>query len=119
MGMSLPDFMEFCQGFDQQCNEVLGIANREYAAGDNKFYNFDMIASLMSCGEKEFTPHDIASVYFMKHAMSIIRGVSEREDMSGRYMDAVNYLKLMAGMHEEERHLRENDHPSIVRLTQE
>jgi hypothetical protein len=105
MSMSLKEFMEFIQDFDKQCNEVLGIANKEYAASENKFYNFDMIASLMSQGDgaREFTPHDIAAVYFMKHVFSILRGVSEREDMAGRYIDAVNYLKLMAGMNHNEK----------------
>lgn len=103
--MNLKEFMDFVRDFDSDCNEILGIANKEYAAEEDKFFNFRTVASLL--GEaphlKDITPHDIASIYFLKHVFSIVRGFSQREDMMGRYHDAANYIKLMAGMYQESR----------------
>lgn len=101
--MKLKEFFDYVESLDTRCNEILGLANREYASEDNKFYNFEVIASLMSQGGRKITPHDVASIYMLKHMFSIVRGVSKRETMEGRYIDAINYLKLMAGMSQTEK----------------
>ena len=89
---------------DDRAYKILGQANAEYAQSGNKFENFDMIAAFFNgaCPEFEgkFGPKHVATVYFLKHFISILKGVSIREDMSGRYIDAINYLRLMAGIDE-------------------
>lgn len=99
--MNLKDFLSLIDAFDTKCYDTLAIANKEYAHEDEKFNNFMTIAGLLRCNPrlKEIQPQDVALVFLMKHLVSIMGGVSIREDMSGRYVDVCNYLKLHYGMH--------------------
>lgn len=99
--MTLQDFLALVDEFDAKCYDTLNVANQEYAHADEKFSNFHTIATLLRCIPrlKSIEPQDVAMVFMMKHLISIMGGVSLREDMSGRYVDVVNYLKLHYGIH--------------------
>ncbi len=101
--MNLQDFMGLIERFDDTCNTTLGIANKEYALEEEKFNNFKTIATILRCTPrlKDIEPQDVALVFLMKHLISIMGGISIREDMRGRYVDVVNYMKLHYGMHVE------------------
>jgi hypothetical protein len=80
---------------------------KEYArAKDNAFSNFEWIAAFMSRGRKEpLTREDVLVVYFLKHLDGIMAWLnghrSQREDVSGRILDARVYLALLRGMLED------------------
>lgn len=86
---------------DEESYKVMGFANQEYASETDKFENFETIADFLRRVNprlREITPQDVATIYLMKHLSSIIKGVSVREGMEGRYIDAMNYLRLHLGM---------------------
>jgi hypothetical protein len=87
------ELTQFWEEMDREGWQILQDAEREYAAPDDRFQNFVAIGRIMGV-----TPHQVAGVYLMKHICAIIKGVSLREDMQGRYVDAMNYLRLMAAM---------------------
>ena len=98
---TLAEFMRFTRELDADAYSILNVANEEYAAEGDKFENFKTIcAYLREVNPRliDLQPEDIALVYFMKHLSSIMKGVSKREDMRGRYIDAMNYLRLHYGI---------------------
>lgn len=100
--MTYQDFAKLIEQFDKDCNATLQVANKEYANEDEKFNNFQVIATLLRLTSprlRAIRPQDIALVFLMKHLISIVGEVSIREDMVGRYMDVANYIKLHYGMH--------------------
>ena len=101
-GMTQAEFMIFFRRISTECGEIMEKANQEYASDEEKFDNFVGIAEFFKRFNPrlaEITPHDVAAIYFLKHFISTVKGISNREDMEGRYKDAINYGYLMAGMH--------------------
>lgn len=98
-------FMAFADDILAECRTVMSQGSQEYASADNKFDNFDRAARELRRNERlaDITAYDVALVYFRKHVDSIVGGVSLREDMRGRYIDAINYLLLLAGMQERDK----------------
>lgn len=105
--MDLDTFIEFSKKRDEKAYVILNQANDEYAKNTNKFENFDMIADFFNAALPEFDgkfkPQHVAIIYFLKHFISIMKDVSIREDMSGRFIDAANYIRLIDGMAERDR----------------
>lgn len=92
---------------------IMEQANAEYASDADKFENFKTIAAFLGTVNPrlaQLQPEDVALIYFMKHLSSIIKGISNRESMDGRYADAINYLLLHRGIVGE----RERDKPETV-----
>lgn len=94
------EFFKLINELDVQAYKIMDIANDEYAAEGDKFENFKTIAAYIRELKPSLNvaPEDIALVYFMKHLSSIVKGISKREDMRGRYIDAMNYLRLHYGI---------------------
>lgn len=105
--MNLEEFLAWCKAQDAETYKVLEQANSEYAAKGNKFENFDQIAAFFNAFFPEFNnqlrPQHIGAIYFLKHFISILKGVSIREDMAGRETDSLNYIRLIAGMNQRDR----------------
>lgn len=100
-GMTQAEFMAFFRRLTAECGGIMEQANQEYASDEEKFDNFVGIAEFFKRFNprlKDITPHDVAGIYFLKHFISITKGISKREGMEGRYKDAINYQYLMAGM---------------------
>lgn len=97
-------FYEFDKFHDQLFNDCLKMRNtkgKEYAHDTDRFSNFKRIAK-----ELDLDPLDVAYVYFKKHLDSIISFIKDNkvystEPIRGRFIDAIVYLSLMAGMAEE------------------
>lgn len=100
MGDQDKAFVAFCRAMDDEAYMVMEKAKREYAAGEDRFANFNRLAAQLSRNPRlrKITPVDVACVYLQKHIDSIVCGISERESMDGRIIDAMNYLRLIAGM---------------------
>jgi len=94
--MNLAEFMKFREELNSNAEHVLVEADQEYAHELDKFYNFKEIAALLQ--NERIGPYEVACIYFLKHVFSIVRGVSNREEMEGRFIDARNYIDLMAGI---------------------
>lgn len=104
--MDLEQFTAYGKAIDIKAWTILEQANAEYANAANKFQNFDEAANLLSKYVPELAnikPQHVAFIYFFKHLTSILNGVSIRENMDGRYIDAMNYLRLIMGMDERDR----------------
>ena len=99
--MNLAEFMKFREELNSNAEHVLVEADQEYAHELDKFYNFKEIAALLQ--NERIGPYEVACIYFLKHVFSIVRGVSNREEMEGRFIDARNYTDLMAGLWQETR----------------
>ena len=84
---------EFFEGLDRQAYAVLMNAEKEYASCSDSLENFHTVATMLSLPSRT-----VACVYLMKHVNSICKGVSLREGMRGRIVDAMNYLRLIAYM---------------------
>lgn len=107
--MTTEEFFAFLDEVNVESAEVMRGASREYASDDDKFFNFRMVAALIGQNPRLFhisqddLAYIVASIYYLKHVFSIVRGVSEREDMRGRFIDARNYTDLIHGMWDETR----------------
>lgn len=100
--MNLKQFGELVKDMNHQCEQTLIEANLEYATDEDKFNNFHVTAFVLreiNPRLKEIQPEDIAFIFMMKHLFSIAKGVSIREDMTGRFKDCINYLHLIHGIH--------------------
>lgn len=98
--MTFPEFDKFFDAFVLQCMEMRDTKGKEYAHGDSRFANFDRGAERLG-----ITREMVANVYLHKHLDSIdsfiATGKVHSENIRGRFIDAVTYLILMAGMVEE------------------
>lgn len=66
-------------------------ANQEYGSDSDVLSHFKVAAEILLT-----TPQRILCTHLVKHIVSISRGVSLREAMYGRILDAINYLILLA-----------------------
>jgi hypothetical protein len=82
---------------------------KEYAHSDERFANFNRLALELGCSNLM-----VAWIYLKKHLDSIVSYVKDEqvysvEPIEGRFVDAITYLTLMAGMVEEKRWQREKE----------
>ncbi|SRR6266849_244534 len=84
------DYTELWKDLDTTGYAVLALAQQEYASKGDRFENFRKIATL--CG---LSVRHVILIFLTKHLISIEKGVSLREDMKGRYVDVMNYLRLL------------------------
>lgn len=95
--MTLKDFEDFLTDFDTACDHLMTTKGHEYARSEDRFGNFNRLSDILKVSREQ-----IALVYFMKHLDSIVSFVTTGqkgvENIQSRFHDAVNYLKLMAGM---------------------
>jgi hypothetical protein len=81
---------ELWQELDDDAYRVLTEARQEYASDHDIFAGFCKIAEVC-----ELTPRQVIVVLMTKHLLAIEKGVSLRESMRGRYIDVMNYLRLL------------------------
>ena len=97
------DFYDYARALIDQAFDILEKADVDYATVDDKLSNFKLQAQWQGT-----TPEQVCITFLLKHITTIAKGVSTREPMEGRIIDAINYLLLLAGiMHE--RHERGED----------
>ena len=110
--MTNKDFIEETQRFFEECLDVMNTKGQEYAGSEDKFANFKRLANKYNVPAEE-----ICGIYMTKHLDSIDSFIRERragksvmeieaglsEPISGRIMDAVNYLFILKGIVDEER----------------
>jgi len=96
-------FDEFDEFQEELLKEVkgMGAKGKEYAHSEERFANFNRLASELDLDNKM-----VAWVYFKKHIDSIISYIKNSQTYStepirGRFVDAISYLTLIAGMCEE------------------
>lgn len=108
--MNLDDFMDLVREMNRDAEETLDTANKEYARDDDKFNNFEITAYILrevKPSLKNIQAEDIAFIFMMKHLFSIVKGVSLREDMRGRFKDCINYIHLIHGIHVDKKNAAE------------
>lgn len=100
----LQDYLAFCHTKTSTCTATWEVAAKEYATDGDFAFNFKTISNWLQSNPrlKECQPVDVAAVYMAKHLFSIIRGVSLREDLTGRFTDVHNYLFYMEWQLEQE-----------------
>lgn len=94
--------MTLVEEMNDECEQTLDQANREYATDVDKFNNFHVTAFILreiNPRLKDIQAEDIAFIFMVKHLFSIAKGVSIREDMRGRFKDCINYIHLIHGIH--------------------
>lgn len=105
MPTTLADFMAKVEERNREGEDILRIANDEYAENESKFNNFEVTAQIMCLLFPELAPvykpiHSAAG-FMIKHMISTCKGVSIREPMSGRFTDLRNYWHLIEGLTDE------------------
>ena len=83
----------YWDNLDDETYITLKKAQEEYASCDNPFENFEVVGKILG-----ISPREVLAVYLLKHVISLVRGVSLREPLRGRVIDAIGYLKLLAYM---------------------
>lgn len=108
--MTEKDFNVWSRALTDQAFEIMAKANQEYASEEGKFDNFQGIAEFcrrFNPRLKDITPQDVAWVYALKHIISVMKGISLREDLEGRVIDILNYTLMIGGMWEADRRAEE------------
>lgn len=100
-------FYQYRRDLEARATEIMEQASSEYAAAGDKFFNFKQVGNMLRQNpllqhltETE-AAYIVACVYFLKHVFSMVRNVSVRENMEGRFIDARNYIDILAGLHKE------------------
>ena len=86
-------FLEFQADLDDEGHNILRAACQEYASEVDRLQNFNVRAGMLGLTPRQVLTNDLG-----KHILSIFKGVSLREPMRGRIIDAMNYLRLLAYM---------------------
>lgn len=94
------EFLDYVSKTINKCYEILQQAKQEYASDDERFSNFIRTANELKRNPrlKNIKGQDIGIIFLKKHLDSIFSGISLREDMQGRIVDAINYLLLIGEM---------------------
>ncbi len=99
--MNNEEFRAIITKMDNACNAVLNSGQKEYARDTDVFANFEKLSLDLGISREQ-----VLWVQAMKHRdgiASYIRGVrSQREDVRGRIIDLINYLRLLYAMVEED-----------------
>lgn len=93
-------FLDYVNNTFEKCHKILQQAMQEYANEDERFSNFIRTANELKRNPrlKDIKGRDIGVIFLKKHLDSIISGISIREDIQGRIVDAINYLLLIGAM---------------------
>lgn len=96
--MTFEQFQMFQDKLFQECREMSGTKGKEYAHDADRFANFNRLAQ-----ELEIKPELVAWIFTKKHLDAIVSYVKEgktfsNEAIRGRFVDAIVYLTLIAGM---------------------
>ena len=83
----------YWDNLDEETYITLTKAQKEYASGSDPFENFEVLGRVLG-----LPPRKVLAVYLLKHVVSLVKGVSLREPLRGRIIDAIGYLKLLAYM---------------------
>jgi hypothetical protein len=111
-GMNNEQFVKDTEEFFKQCIEIMNKKGAEYSGSEDKFANFKRLAAKYGVPIEE-----IWGIYFSKHIDSIDSFVRKRrkgygisfiesnlsEPITGRIMDAINYLAILKGIIDESR----------------
>ncbi len=104
-------FKDFYKELIDKENEVMLSKRDDYASEDDPWENFETVALMTGV-----TREQVALTYLLKHIQSIAKAVTENphcgnefywvkstggEGLKQRFVDARNYLALLAGMLEE------------------
>jgi len=114
--MTFPEFDKFFDDFVAECRKMRDTKGKEYAIGADRFANFNDEAR-----DNNVDRLLVAQIFFNKHFRAIRTYIQtgqthSNESIRGRFVDAVTYLILMAGM-AEEKNIQENDKVE-TRITQ-
>jgi len=106
--MTFPEFDKFFDDFVSECRKMRDTKGKEYAIGADRFANFNDEAR-----DNNVDRLLVAQIFFNKHFRAIRKyiqtgQVHSNESIRGRFVDAVTYLILMAGMVEEQ-NIQTND----------
>ena len=100
--MTHEEFNKFQEGLHAEIVAMRDTKGKEYANGEDRFGNFNRTAA-----NKSITRLQVAGVFLDKHLDAINSYVKNgkvfsTENIRGRFIDAILYLELMAGMAAEE-----------------
>lgn len=101
--MTFEEFNKFQAELIDEVVKMKDTKGKEYANSESRFGNFDRLAEQLGLGRTT-----VAWVYTQKHIDAItsyIRTGKEHstEPIRGRFVDAITYLTLIAGMVEEDK----------------
>ena len=95
--MTFEEFDKFQDELFRECVKMRDTKGKEYANSADRFANFNRIAQ-----EVGVDPLLVAWIYTKKHLDSIAHFVKTKEEgvesIRGRFVDAIVYLSLMAGI---------------------
>ena len=108
--MNHAEFVTLCGEFHRKEQEILGWKESEYSSssGNDRLENFKTVGSFLN-----INPEEVCLCYLMKHLHSITLAVTgDRqyawdwetdggEGLKQRFVDAVNYLRLLAALLDE------------------
>jgi hypothetical protein len=99
--MTFAEFEKFEMGLLKEIQDTNRTKGHEYTDGRERFHNFNEEAKDLDIDRLK-----VAEIFLNKHMRAIkayIRNgkVSSNEPIRGRFVDAINYLILIAGMVEE------------------
>lgn len=106
--MTFQEFDEFSTRLIEECFKMRDTKGVEYASGASRFGNFDRLAASL-----EIPRGKVAMIYLQKHLDSVntyykTGKIYSDEHIRGRFVDAITYLMLMAGMAEEDARLSQD-----------
>jgi len=96
--MNLLDFVNFSKKLTEEASALYAEKNRSYASDEDALGNFSSIATALG-----LRPEEVACIFLNKHIQSIysyFRTGAVTEGMRGRFIDAINYLCVLAAMTE-------------------
>lgn len=99
--MTFAEFDEFTETFLKEVRKMKDTKGKEYANTTDRFDNFNRLALKNDVGRLV-----VANIYMTKHLDAIDSYIKtgrehSSEPIRGRFIDAVTYLILMAGMQDE------------------
>jgi hypothetical protein len=100
--MTFAEFEKFEIELLQEVQDMNGTKAQEYTDGRERFHNFNQEAK-----DLDIERLKVAEIFLNKHMCAIkayVRNgrISSNEPIRGRFVDAIKYLVLMAGMVEED-----------------
>tara|TARA_Y100001938_G_scaffold55226_2_gene77049 strand:+ start:7689 stop:8057 length:369 start_codon:yes stop_codon:yes gene_type:complete len=109
--MNIKEHTDLLENIYKKVSKTRTEGQKEYAQDeDNVFANFERIANLQGLKREQ-----VLMTYLLKHIdgiMSYIKGhTSQREDITGRCLDAIVYITLLWGMIDESK----SKDPIIIR----
>ena len=85
------EMLQYLHRLDVEGYNILADAAEEYRNEGDGAVGWASMAEFLEMSEAQ-----VLCVFLLKHVRSICRDLSIREDMTGRIVDAMNYLRLIA-----------------------